>query len=429
MKNLNLLAIVILLGFISCTKDDIILSTQNSTKIKNIKSTSRIGGVLIGNYDLDGDGITEKLESVGTELVVTKSTGVEKVFYVGNVNWRTISVSDFDGIAGSEIALNLVVEIKIINYKKDIMNTYSVSPWVWSVLGVADLDGIAGNEIALKTGSSVKIIFPRSGAINDYLVSTSNWSLLGIENFDGIAGSEIIISMGENIKTITPRNGYTWTYSLATYWSGYIVSGLIIGGIVDFDGVLGNEIAIYSIAKGDGKNAIQILYPKTGGVTTTLLIDSNWVPLTGGITDLDGIAGNEIALHNSLYTISIVCPRNQSVVNTPTKDPLGNLLPWVLLPGGVTDLDGLAGSEIAIGTKDNVKILTLKSTSSTSYVITDTYNVNPGYQGSWSFCPNGIGNFDGFAGSEIKTTNSLGGTISVIQRLKKVKNNSASCTF
>lgn len=120
-----------------------------------------------------------------------------------------------------------------------------------------------------------------------------------------------------------------------------------------------------------------------------------WNPVLGvadikkSIADMDGKAGSEIAINVGSH-IRVVNYTDKSV-----KDYSVSSAPWAVVPGGVADLDGDAGAELVAITGSYVRLISPSKTGTRAikeYWISD---------GNWAVVNGGIIDLDNVAGAEV----------------------------
>jgi hypothetical protein len=346
LKSTAIVPSIVFLLFFGCKKQNDVRITASTQSGDQAKSSSR-QSILIGAFDLNGDGTNEQVFNEGSSISVVQSNGVTASYFISSGPWSILNgtqgVIDLDGAAGAEIPINIGSSILVITHRTRSVKPYQVNGSQWALLnnGISDLDGNEGAEIAINIGSSILVITHRTTSVKSYGVSGS-WALLrdGITDLDGYPGNEIAINKGSaGVFIITHRTESVKTYDVPN--AGYIGWSLLENGITDLDGTEGKEIAIVT-------NTGLFIIKHRAQSTLIYGINNGWSLLQGGINDFNGIPGNEIAINIGTSMLII-----HAYNNTTKSYYVGNI--WSL--NSYSNLDGLPGLEIIINAGGRTKVI------------------------------------------------------------------------
>ncbi len=222
----------------------------------------------------------------------------------------------------------------------------------WKIMAVEDIDGQAGAEIILSvkydsTHSRIQMITHRTHNSRDYYIggaaSTASWALMGVADVDGLAGKEILLNVsGSNYKeykVLHNSAGYTTESSYSFNFGESVI--LLTGGIIDTDGKPGAEIVVNR-----GGTQVYIIHDANRTTYTYNISSSAWTIL--GFSEMDGLAGNEIAIKNGAY-LTLIKDATRS-----SRDTYVSSSSWVF--SKFQNYDGKAGNEIYLNVSGVEKI-------------------------------------------------------------------------
>lgn len=196
---------------------------------------------------------------------------------------------------------------------------------------------------------------------------------------DGVA--EKIYNAGGGMMRVVNPNGTQQSYFITTNPGGWAILGGE-GGIKDMDGVPGGEMAVTA------GSVVIVVTHRTLSTKAYSLPSNSWALLgsTAGITDYDGVTGAEVPINMGtvIYLIN-----HRAGVLQPYATASGT---WFLLPGpgGINDFDGAPGNEIAITVSGTVRIIHPANGITRNYYITS---------GAYSLAA--VSDLDGFPGQEL----------------------------
>lgn len=191
---------------------------------------------VIGNWDMDGDGISERVFDTGSKIIIEKSTGKKYEYSRPSGGYYRVFADDLDGNAGAELTFTNYAGSKVDVLKMAVgYTTYSLGnlPYIY----FADLDGVTGKEIiCLSSAGTFKVITHKTKKINNYSTPTGGYSQVKFSDTDGNAGQEVILwdNLHYQVKIVRHRDGTNKTYGLSKGW--YAMT------ITNQDGVVGNEL-------------------------------------------------------------------------------------------------------------------------------------------------------------------------------------------
>jgi hypothetical protein len=268
-------------------------------------------GVLMQVADLDGNGSLEAVCNGYSEIAVVASNGTATRYPISNVYWTQSVIDDVDGTPGAEVVLGQAPHLTVIrHYSRTKVSQYIGPSFTIAVGAVSDMDGVAGKEIPLESGSNL-VIYGRNAILRTvWITSNNNWKVCTeiancASDMNGTTGAELLLALPNEVKIYSMASG-----GLSSYWIGNQYATLS-NGVRDFDGVVGNDIAI---ARADGM--LHVLRPRSGylqSISGAGTFGSSWTLV--GYANLDGVAGDEIRIRsNTNSRIYRVYPRTGSVV-------------------------------------------------------------------------------------------------------------------
>ena len=268
-------------------------------------------GVLMQVADLDGNGSLEAVCNGWSEIAVVAGNGTATRYPISNVYWTQSVIDDIDGTPGAEVVLGQAPHLTVIrHYSRTKVSQYIGPNFTIAVGAVADLDGVSGKEIPLESGSNL-VIYGRNAILRTvWITSNNNWKVCTeiancASNMNSATGAELLLALPSEVKIYSMASG-----GLSSYWIGNQYATLS-NGVRDFDGVVGNDIAI---ARADGM--LHVLRPQSGylqSISGAGTFGSSWTLV--GYANLDGVAGDEIRIRsNTSGRIYRVYPRTGSVV-------------------------------------------------------------------------------------------------------------------
>ncbi|MEQ1512360.1 MAG: hypothetical protein ABL934_06720 [Lysobacteraceae bacterium] len=202
-----------------------IYNTGSTITVKNSQGVATaiyyIAGTwgMMGIADLDGyPGAEIAVRTYRQMIVITHRTKNIYPYQLSDYggNWAGVSIDQFDGVVGNEVAINngdfsngyssyLFVSHRTRTVKQ---HYFSTAP-TWATLSINDFNGVAGKEVAINTGSMgyVAILHPRTLVESYYSVGRIS-QFLGASNLDGVAGLEIMVKgYAGLVYTINDRTG------------------------------------------------------------------------------------------------------------------------------------------------------------------------------------------------------------------------------
>ncbi|MGV8217302.1 hypothetical protein KK089_28785 [Pseudomonas aeruginosa] len=155
-------------------------------------SAAQAAGVLVGTWDLRGNGQLAAVYRDGANLQVVEG-GSTRNYSFGNVVWSVFGATDTDGQPGAEIIGRTSTGIYVISNATS-RKEYSIGASAWALYGgTADTDGKPGNELIVVMQGKVRVIHHASGASSDYRIGDVNYSIDSVADMDGQPGAEILV--------------------------------------------------------------------------------------------------------------------------------------------------------------------------------------------------------------------------------------------
>lgn len=252
-------------------------------------------GVLMRVADLDGNGSLEAVCNGFSEIAVVAGNGIATRYPISNVYWTQSVIDDIDGTPGAEVVLGQAPHLTVIrHYSRTKVSQYIGPNFTIAVGAVSDLDGVAGKEVPLESGSNL-VIYGRNAVLRTvWIAPNTNWKVCTdiancASDMNGATGAELLLALPSEVKIYSMASG-----GLSSYWIGNQYATLR-DGVRDFDGVVGNDIAI---ARADGM--LHVLRPRNGylqSISGAGTFGTSWTLVSYG--NLDGIAGDEILIRSN----------------------------------------------------------------------------------------------------------------------------------
>jgi len=252
-------------------------------------------GVLMRVADLDGNGSLEAVCNGFSEIAVVAGNGTATRYPIPNVYWTQSVIDDIDGTPGAEVVLGQAPHLTVIrHYSRTSVSQYIGPNFTIAVGAVSDLDGVAGKEVPLESGSNL-VVYGRNAVLRTvWIAPNSNWKVCTdiancASDMNGTTGAELLLALPSEVKIYSMASG-----GLSSYWIGNQYATLR-DGVRDFDGIVGNDIAI---ARADGM--LQVLRPRNGylqSISGAGTFGTSWTLVSYG--NLDGVAGDEILIRSN----------------------------------------------------------------------------------------------------------------------------------
>ncbi len=300
-----------------------------------------LGATYIGSWDLRGNGTKDLVYREGLAVRVVESGGSTRDYPIGNVAWSFVDARDTNGSPGAELVVRAGNDLVVISHVIQSKRTYPVGNISWAVADIAELNNKAGDEILINTVRGIKIITDATQSVRDVDFNhNGTWALFAIADLSG-DGAVLILNMGWGVKLLDPRTysmkdysfqGYSAIFGTAqldaktgveiigrTTGTVYVISGGINSGrIKEYPATTSSAWAIYGrTADTDGKAGDEIILVMQGFIRIVSHSSgaSRDYPVPGGnytidsVTNLDGRAGNEIVLRDSVGTVYVLSDR------------------------------------------------------------------------------------------------------------------------
>ncbi|WP_369933980.1 hypothetical protein [Xanthomonas tesorieronis] len=302
-------------------------------------------GELMQTADLDGNGTLEAVCNGYSEINVVSGNTATR-YPLSNTYWTLAAVTDVDGSPGAEVVLKQGTQLTIVKHYARTTAAIYIGAGTWDIGAFADVDAIAGNEIAITTPTLLRIVYPRNGSITDHYIGTASRVVAGaVADMDGLPGSEIPLEAGSNLVVYGRNAGLRTTW--VTNGTNWKICADIANCASDMNGVAGAELllALPSEVK---------IYSLKSGALNSYWIGSQYATLENGVRDLDGAAGNEVAMAQGggSGNLLILRPASGTLQTINGAGSFGTS--WTLL--GYANLDGVAGDEIRIRSNSNNRI-------------------------------------------------------------------------
>ncbi|UYB51429.1 hypothetical protein OCJ37_15800 [Xanthomonas sp. AM6] len=302
-------------------------------------------GELLQTADLDGNGTLDAVCNGYSEINVVSGSAATR-YPLSNTPWTLASVVDVDGSPGAEVVLKQGNQLTLVKHYARTTAAIYIGTTAWDIGAFTDVDAIAGNEIAITTPTLLRIVYPRTGSITDHYIGTASHVAAGaIADMDGLPGNEIPLEAGSNLVVYGRNTGLrtNWVTS-GTNWK---ICADIANCASDMNGVAGAELllALPSEVK---------VYSLKSGALNSYWIGSQYATLDNGVRDLDGLAGNDVAMAQGGGSGNLLILR-PAVGTLQTINGAGSFgSTWTLV--GYANLDGVAGDEIRIRSNTNNRV-------------------------------------------------------------------------
>lgn len=302
-------------------------------------------GELLQTADLDGNGTLDAVCNGYSEINVVSGSAATR-YPLSNTPWTLASVIDVDGSPGAEVVLKQGNQLTLVKHYARTTAAIYIGTTAWDIGAFTDVDAIAGNEIAITTPTLLRIVYPRTGSITDHYIGTASHVAAGaIADMDGLPGNEIPLEAGSNLVVYGRNTGLrtNWVTS-GTNWK---ICADIANCASDMNGVAGAELllALPSEVK---------VYSLKSGALNSYWIGSQYATLDNGVRDLDGLAGNDVAMAQGGGSGNLLILR-PAVGTLQTINGAGSFgSTWTLV--GYANLDGVAGDEIRIRSNTNNRV-------------------------------------------------------------------------
>lgn len=240
-------------------------------------SAAQAAGVLVGTWDLRGNGQLAAVYRDGANLQVVEG-GSTRNYSFGNVVWSVFGATDTDGQPGAEILVKAGPDLVIVSHASTTQRKYPVGNVSWAIMRATDVDNVAGDEVILSIGNGVRTVFDRTRTQRDATFSyNGTWGLFDVADVDGAPGKELVLNMGNGVKVIDPRTGGAKDFTFSGYHA--------LAQIADLDGQPGAEII--------GRTSTGIYVISNASSRKEYNIGASAWALYGGTADTDGKPGNE----------------------------------------------------------------------------------------------------------------------------------------
>ncbi len=285
-------------------------TTPFKTFAQSCSTSTAYYGVLMQVADLDGNGSLEAVCNGYSEIAVVASDGTATRYPLTNVYWTQSIIDDIDGTPGAEVVLGQAPHLTVIrHYSRTKISQYIGPNFTIAVGAVSEMDGQSGKEIPIENGSNL-VIYGRNTILQTvWITSNNNWKVCTdiancASDMNGTTGAELLIALPNEVKIYSMASG-----GLSSHWIGGQYATLR-DGVRDFDGIVGNDIAI---ARADG--LLYTLRPRSGylqSISGAGTFGSSWTLV--GYANLDGMAGDEIRIRSNTNGRTYrVYPRSGSV--------------------------------------------------------------------------------------------------------------------
>ena len=241
-------------------------------------SAAQAAGVLVGTWDLRGNGQLAAVYRDGANLQVVEG-GSTRNYSFGNVVWSVFGATDTDGQPGAEILVKAGPDLVIVSHASTTQRKYPVGNVSWAIMRATDVDNVAGDEVILSIGNGVRTVFDRTRTQRDATFSyNGTWGLFDVADVDGAPGKELVLNMGNGVKVIDPRTSGAKDFTFSGYHA--------LAQIADLDGQPGAEII--------GRTSTGIYVISNATSRKEYSIGASAWALYGGTADTDGKPGNEL---------------------------------------------------------------------------------------------------------------------------------------
>ncbi|MDF5977661.1 hypothetical protein P4114_04290 [Pseudomonas aeruginosa] len=300
-------------------------------------SAAQAAGVLVGTWDLRGNGQLAAVYRDGANLQVVEG-GSTRNYSFGNVVWSVFGATDTDGQPGAEILVKAGPDLVIVSHASTTQRKYPVGNVSWAIMratdvdnvrrrrshpqhrqrrahrirshpyatrrhlqlqrhlglfDVADVDSAPGKELVLNMGNGVKVIDPRTSDAKDFTFSGYH-ALAQIADLDGQPGAEIIGRTSTGIYVISNASSRKEYNIGASAWALY-------GGTADTDGKPGNELIVVMQGK------VRVIHHASGASSDYRIGDVNYS--IDSVADMDGQPGAEILVRDANGKLFVINDR------------------------------------------------------------------------------------------------------------------------
>ena len=210
-------------------------------------------------------------------------------------------------------------------------------------------------------------------------------TLLGTADLNGSGNLQTVYLVGNNQIKVSGR---TDPYTLGS--ATELVANVVLLGMEEINNVLGKEIVL-SATVNDIYHVVYVINDKSH-TYTKYDVAGSWVPPEARLEDFNGDGAKDLLLNvtgqNGLHEYRI---RHFAASSYETTYNFSNNIPsTIFLVGGITDTDGVLGTEIVVNAGSSIAIIHDKTSSTRKYIIgTDLWT---------SF---GLSDLDGVSGNEI----------------------------
>ncbi len=166
-------------------------------------SAAQAAGVLVGTWDLRGNGQLAAVYRDGANLQVVEG-GSTRNYSFGNVVWSVFGATDTDGQPGAEILVKAGPDLVIVSHASTTQRKYPVGNVSWAIMRATDVDNVAGDEVILSIGNGVRTVFDRTRTQRDATFSyNGTWGLFDVADVDGAPGKELVLNMATASRSST----------------------------------------------------------------------------------------------------------------------------------------------------------------------------------------------------------------------------------
>ncbi|MCT5187010.1 hypothetical protein LZK71_01815 [Pseudomonas aeruginosa] len=146
-------------------------------------SAAQAAGVLVGTWDLRGNGQLAAVYRDGANLQVVEG-GSTRNYSFGNVVWSVFGATDTDGQPGAEILVKAGPDLVIVSHASTTQRKYPVGNVSWAIMRATDVDNVAGDEGAPYSIAPVRNATPPSATTAPGACSTSpTWTARRARNW------------------------------------------------------------------------------------------------------------------------------------------------------------------------------------------------------------------------------------------------------
>ncbi len=263
------------------------------------------------------------------------------------------------------------------------------------LMGSADLDGDNIAEQVYNNGSFITVR-NTSGSSYNYQISGGSWALLygnftSVKDLDGTPGAEIPINIGGALMVINHNSRSSYNYQIST--GSWAASP---GGITDLNGIAGNEILIVA------SDSLKVVDHRARSISSQPM-SGTYAVAVYGIKDLDGQPGAEVPIANG-SALRVYNYRTRSMSSTPVSSGSWAICNDPGIPNCVSDMNGTPGAELILILPNYITVYSYATGSSNNYLINTQYAI----------LSDGVRDFDGTSGNEIAVARGGDGNINII---------------